>query len=305
MKIILSRKGFDSSNGGVPSPIFGDDGGSSLYSLPIALEHATTCTYADILWNGTNLHELISSLRRRKRSLLDDTPHLDPDLVRGALSKRDPNWRPIFGQSGPQETQLRTEGVDDPIDPKNRPLFLFFGWYRKVRWAETPHRYEYVGGAPNIHTVFGWLQVEKKIVLTGLSDRKRVAREMPWTAQHPHVASSHHDNEKNAIYVAPKPHSKSDRLMLGRRDIGLPASGMFSRFDPAVHTLTTEGRTRRHWSIPAWFYRNGDPRLGMHKQPWRWATSPDARLVELQSVDIGQEFVFDSKDYDEAGFPIG
>src|SRR5271165_4109124 len=150
MKIVLSRKGFDETNGGMPSPIFQrNDGTLGIYSLPIPLEQAT-CTYGDIRWNGGNLRDLIASLRRRRRIVLPDTPHLDPDLVRDALQSRDPGWRPIFGQSNGQETLLRNMGVTDPRENNGtRPLFLFFGWYREI--TERGGTYSYARNAPNIH----------------------------------------------------------------------------------------------------------------------------------------------------------
>src|SRR5208282_283221 len=150
MKIILSRKGFDSSNGGIASPIFGDGG---LYSLPIPLEQATTCRYEDILWNRSNLRELISSLRRRKKTQLQDAPHLDPDLVRGSLANRHCEWRPIFGQSGGAETLLQNCGIQNSADSRNRPLFLFFGWFREA--GKTRNGYSFVSRSPDIHAFFG------------------------------------------------------------------------------------------------------------------------------------------------------
>ena len=299
MKIILSRKGFDSSSGGVPSPIFPQTNGLfSLYSLPIPLERAT-CRYKGLRWNGVPLDE-ISSLRGRKAPL-SGTPHLDPDLAREALRYRHPDWRPIFGQSGRQETQLRKMGVDDPgdlCDRGSRPVFLFFGWYRMVR--ETSSGYSYVRSAPNLHAFFGWLQVERKVVLSDRTDRNRAKREMPWAAHHPHVACDYYDGKPNAIYIAPRPGSETDSLILDGHDTGLPASGMFRRYLPEIHTLTAENKTRRCWRLPAWFHRDGYPKLGMHMDVSRWKEIPnDPDHVELRSVDRGQEFVFDSHEHDE------
>jgi hypothetical protein len=48
MKIILSRKGFDSSSGGVPSPIFSD---GDMLSLPIP-DRASTVKYDEIAGNS-------------------------------------------------------------------------------------------------------------------------------------------------------------------------------------------------------------------------------------------------------------
>jgi hypothetical protein len=298
MKIILSRKGFDSKNGEVASPIFSaGDGELRLFSLPIPLAQAT-CEYQDISWSEGNVRELIAALRGNKRKPLPNTPHLDPDLHHGALNHRHPGWRPIFGQNSGPESQLQKAGVAHPMDPANRPLFLFFGWYREIQHTQIGYRYRH--GAPDLHAFFGWLQVERKIILTGSSSREAVIRAMPWAASHPHVACSYYDKGKNAIYVAPQPGSASDQLILNGRKTGLPASGTFRRFVPEVHTLTMKGKSRRYWRVPYWFYRNGEPGLGMHGKRTRWAAIPnDSEHIQLQSVDIGQEFVFDSTEHEE------
>jgi hypothetical protein len=229
---------------------------------------------------------------------LHNTPHLDPDLVGEALADRVPGWRPIFGQSGAFETQLQNMGVHQPNGQQNRPLFLFFGWYKEVQ--QTPIGHSYAPFADDIHAFFGWLQVETKLVLGGLADRQRTVREMPWAARHPHVACEYYDNHANAIYIAPKPGSETDRLILNGHDTGLPASGMFRRFDRDIHMLTVPGKSRRNWRLPLWLFRAGKPTLGMHTNQSRWQLMPnDPEHVELQSVDRGQEFVFDSQDHDE------
>ena len=49
MKVILSRKGFDSSNGGCPSPILPD---GTLLSLPIPTDDRDK--YEDLSWKRVN-----------------------------------------------------------------------------------------------------------------------------------------------------------------------------------------------------------------------------------------------------------
>jgi hypothetical protein len=179
-------------------------------------------------------------------------------------------------------------------------LFLFFGWYREI--TERGGTYSYVRKAPNIHAFFGWLQVAKKINLAGRADREEVQSKMPWAALHPHVACPFydgHDGQPNAIYIAPELDSDGDRLILDGHDTGLPASGIFRNFDREVHTLTIEGQTRTNWCLPAWFWAAGKPTLGMHTDPLRWQQiegRPD--YAHLKSVDIGQEFAFDSDHYE-------
>jgi hypothetical protein len=132
-------------------------------------------------------------------------------------------------------------------------------------------------------------------------------RQNPWAARHPHVACDYYDDVPNAVYLAPEPGSKTDRLILDGQVTDLPAAGMFRRYVPEVHDLTWSGicpldqrRERRtHWRLPAWFYRNGEPTLGMHKNLALWTLAAEG-YVHLVSVARGQEFVLDTKDYDAA-----
>jgi len=64
VKIILSRKGFDSAAGGVPSPILPD---GSLVSLPIP-DKASKIAYQDIAAHGhASIEWLLAMLRKAHR----------------------------------------------------------------------------------------------------------------------------------------------------------------------------------------------------------------------------------------------
>jgi hypothetical protein len=149
MKLILSRKGFDSAAGGVPSPILPD---GRFFSLPIPhttapSAHATT--YAQIDAHGRSAAEVLGDLEP-SCEWSEVRAHLDPDLRKGALPRLR-GWRPLFGQAGAAQQHRRGEGGGAG------DLFLFFGWFRRTRWAG--RRLEYVPGAPDIHVLFGWLEV--------------------------------------------------------------------------------------------------------------------------------------------------
>ncbi|HSH28138.1 MAG TPA: hypothetical protein VK972_10310, partial [Wenzhouxiangella sp.] len=75
MKIILSRKGFDSAAGGVPSPILPD---GRIVSLPIP-DQRSPVRYGEIGSDGRDIGALVSNLTggRIRRS---SRAHLDPDL---------------------------------------------------------------------------------------------------------------------------------------------------------------------------------------------------------------------------------
>src|SRR5258708_5248016 len=88
LKIVLSRKGFDSASGGVPNPILP---GGVLVPLPIPAIRDPH-TYNEIAVNGVGLGTLVEELTRGK---IERTRrcHLDPDLDAGSLP-RAVGWRP-------------------------------------------------------------------------------------------------------------------------------------------------------------------------------------------------------------------
>lgn len=93
MKLILSRKGFDSQNGKVASPIFPD---GSMVSLPIPSGDREPARFSDIAFGGTNLGEIAAALTGRPIFRFAHAHH-DPDLD-AAASPRLPGWRPAIGQ---------------------------------------------------------------------------------------------------------------------------------------------------------------------------------------------------------------
>src|SRR5689334_1319956 len=127
MKLVLSRNGFDSAAGGVPSPIFPD---RRMYSLPIQAAGATK-RYGEILKGddrrGTDMGSVVKDLTSG-RVCEEYLAHLDPDLDPSALPRL-PGWRPAFGQTGAAQTHLDHCGVGVG------DLFLFFGWFRRVARA--------------------------------------------------------------------------------------------------------------------------------------------------------------------------
>src|SRR5690242_14094249 len=139
MKIIFSRKGFDSESGKVPSPIFPD---GRLLSLPIPDDDGVS--YAKIafkLKTYTTLSPIVADLVGKRK----DRPtraHLDPDLRREAFP-RGRGWRPLFGQAGAAQRHLANQGVG------TGDLFLFFGWFRHTQWHQ--ERLRFIPGAPNLH----------------------------------------------------------------------------------------------------------------------------------------------------------
>lgn len=121
MKVILSRKGFDSKNGGYPSPILSN---GEMVSLPILSRDSIH--YSDTKTNDSTCYDLMKDLKPTikfdgKKQMLNRTTrcHLDPDIDENAM-KRKPGWRHCFGPSASAQTHLEKQGV------KGCDLYLFF-----------------------------------------------------------------------------------------------------------------------------------------------------------------------------------
>ncbi len=274
MKIILSRKGFDASTGGVPSPIFPS---GQLCSLPIPETVPARCSirYEDIQVDCQSLGVIASDLSGGKISK-DTFVHLDPDLNRLSIARL-PGWRPVFGQAGAAERHLQNQGVEAG------DIFVFYGWFRRVE--RVAGKYRYVRNAPDLHVIFGWLQIEQRIPANCPSQIP------PWARDHPHCKDTK-PSIPDSIYIA------SDSISLPGIVINKPGAGLFRKFDPAL-CLTAPHKSRSIWRLPAWFYpREHTSGLSYHTSLSRWQKEEDAVL--LNSAGRGQEFVLDCQEYPEA-----
>ena len=156
MKIIFSRKGFDSAAGGGASPIV--DGRP--VSLPIPAGAASSTSYADL-----GLGELAAQSSRGKLGP-DDLCHHDPMF-------RD-DGTCVFGQVGAAQTHLANQNVT------LGDVFLFFGLFREEETGE-PH-----------HRIFGFLEIEQ-IVALGSCEQEERARFA--AMHHPHALAMHGTND--------------------------------------------------------------------------------------------------------------
>jgi hypothetical protein len=269
LRLILSRKGFDGDAGGVPSPIFED---GTMLSLPIP-ERGSPRTYAATTIGSRCLGPIVEQLTRGRVKPTYGL-HLDPDLVSDTMP-RAPGWRAAFGQAHAAQGILAREGV------AAGDLFLFFGWYKQVK--ESAKGLAYRRLAPQMHVMFGWLQVGD--VLRPQHDP------MPdWAADHPHVVKP--DRTNNTLYVA------AEHLTLGGEQIDVPGAGLFTHYRDELR-LTAPDSTRSVWSLPQWFApRTGRLPLSGHSKAERWSVADGA--LRLRSVGRGQEFVLDMDSYPEA-----
>ena len=156
MRIIFSRKGFDSSSGGGPSPIV--DGRP--VSLPIPAGAASRTSYGDL---GLGEHAALAS---RGKIVATDLCHHDPMFT--------VDGRCLFGQVGAAQTHLANRGVG------LGDVFLFFGLFREEETGE-PH-----------HRIFGWMEVERMVHLAECAEEERADLA---AHAHPHAFEMHGSND--------------------------------------------------------------------------------------------------------------
>ena len=160
MRIIFSRKGFDSAAGGAPSPIVG----GVPVSLPIPSGPSEPFRYADLSHPQAGPLAPLVEQASKGRITARHPAHADPVVIDGPSA---------LGQQGAAQSHLLNQGVT------TGDVFVFFGLFQsKERHApkedQSPH-----------HRIFGMLRVEDVIPL-GETPNRHDPRLAPWS-HHPHV----------------------------------------------------------------------------------------------------------------------
>ncbi|MDR3272470.1 MAG: hypothetical protein LBT29_03170 [Flavobacteriaceae bacterium] len=265
MKIIFSRKGFDTSNGGIPSPMFAD---GTLLSLPIP-EGISSLPYKDIQFNGKNYAKIICELNPRGKP--NTNAHLDPDLrynARNRISNKN-IWRGLFGQWGVAQAILQKCGIgkDD--------IFLFFGWFKET--IEKNGSFCYKPNAPDVHAVWGYMQVES--LIKRQKEYLDYANNNPDIKNHPHAQGFQANiYPNNCIYVARDKLSYNDKIH---------GYGVLRNKQNGNSIILTENqKTKTNWKLPRDVFANvkfcshNKNNLFDSEGRWCWKT-------------LGQEFVVD------------
>ena len=265
MKIILSRKGFDSKYGGMPSPILPD---GTLLSLPIPTGNSGV-KFSDLKsgYRNKSYFDIINELKPKFDFKRRGICHLDPDVKR-EVRKREKGWEPAFGQTGGAQTHLIKTG-----EVKENDLFLFFGWFKQTEYDKKGKLQFIKGKYQDKHIIFGYLQIGK--IYNG---NVEIQKTLPtYLRSHPHYLNMKSPDYKiNCIYEARKELNANFHPKLD-------GAGCF-KYDKRL-VLTKDGDyTRTQWDLPS-FFKN--VKISHH--------SPDSfKKDHFKSVDIGQEFVIDA-----------
>lgn len=261
MKIVISRKGFDSQYGGYPNPVLPD---GRMISLPIPSDDKIKYSNLKVHKNLTYFG-LMKQLNPRIKYnykwhiLTENTKcHLDPDINDSCL-KRHISWTPIFGQIGAAQTHLENEDIGES------DLFLFFGTFRKTIKQNDMYQFD---SSPEFHAIYGYLQIGKVISFDNNTEFPE------WMEYHPHTqADSSGFGGNNTIYVA------RDRLTW---QPDMPGAGLLS-FNKKL-LLTKIGYSKSKWNLPPFFK---EVKISYHSEK-SWKNG------YFQSVSKGQEFVIHS-----------
>lgn len=272
MKLILSRKSFDSAYGGKPNLIFPD---GKLLSLPIpGKRYVKKINFNNQKYNPTeykdvqvpiNIRELliennISGIDNYAKLILNLFSNykgnkiltLKEGLSRSLLKELnrkayychlDPDliydnlerlkgWRGIFGPHPNYHKNLKE------IISEN-DLILFFGTFRHIIIDNGAIRYAKHQDGNNLvyngkHILYGYLQIKKII-----TKEKQLEPWMYKPYHHPHLDEKLWCNENRALYVAKK------HLYINGKKTTHPGYGIFN-FNPNL-ILTEEGATKSIW----------------------------------------------------------
>ena len=219
MKIILSRKGFDSSNGGCASPIMPD---GTLLSMPIPSSDADS--YSDLRWNDITYNDILSDLRPNRSYA---GCHIDPDIRVNNRIKPVDNWAPAFGQIGAAQGLLANAGVECG------DIFLFFGWFRHIEQTAKGYRYVKRKGEDfysysDMQVIYGYMQIGEI-----LTDPEKIS-EYSW---HPHSSYKRLQSSNNALY-----------LPSGSLSLSPEFNGCGTLDFRKDRVLTMEGKGRATWN---------------------------------------------------------
>jgi hypothetical protein len=155
MRIVFSRKGFDSGAGGFPSPIIG----GTPMSLPIPTQRRSVTTYGDL-----GLGDIVERVTRGR-------------LTRTSLCHHDPMFedgRCALGQTGTAQAHLHSNGVTVG------DVFLFFGLFAGADGRDRHHR------------MFGYLEVQSVNTLGAQPDASD--QPSGFSRRHPHTVGEWNPN---------------------------------------------------------------------------------------------------------------
>ena len=254
VKIILSRKGFDSKYGGIPNLIMPN---GDLVFLPIP-ELNSGMSYSNLIYGNSTYEKILKDLRYNYQDTSTHQVvwdcHLDPDIDHNKLNIK-PS-KAIFGQCDQAAGHLINHNVT------KGDVFLFFGTFRNVE-IKLDGAYHYVKKDKEKHIVFGYLEVDEVI-----NKKEDILRDYHW---HPHSKPFYINKTNNTLFTSCKHLFDTER----------PGHGVFSFSDDLI--LTEDNMSKSKWK-PKHILTTTE-NMTYHKNA--------NKGLFFQSARIGQEFIID------------
>ena len=309
MKVIFSRKGFDSSYGGCSSIILPKEMGSKMISFPIPETHskrggikADNIIYVDLY--NKSLKDILSDLNKE----IKDKYHVDPEIQNMQIKDTDGSLKQSFanrkyaalGQSGAAAGHLLNQKI------KKGDLFLFFSTYQETRLDEDK-KIHYAEDKKKFHSIWGYMIVDDvflinpknnyitKIYYDDKNNRKEDKPKLidsftdyPGLKSHLHFKNrkGYEKNIKNIIICSTTfgTFNYTEELRLTRKD---PNTNEVS------NNLTD-------WKITNFWNNNLQNKITMtynDKNIKKELSKAKGHLhLEIKAASIGQEFVIDNYD---------
>lgn len=277
MKLILSRKGFDSGSGGCLSPYNHETGHYIWFPIPEKVSsYSNQIRYADVLvkneyisgLKGSNLSELYKSLkgkdtvklRKNEYASIDDTElfaHFDPMLGMPPWIEENDKLKigKGFGQFN-AAPHLEKHNVNEGS------IFLFFGGFQSTSNRK-------ISG----HYLYGWLKIKRRIE-TYQECKEIIA---PYNLEHhPHITeAAFNRNKKNYIFLP-------DQWLF--EDLNIPGYGYFHNLNDDLLLSSNKDSNKATWKLPIFLYKN---LTQVHQKSWQ---NKEDGFCTVKT-GIGQEFV--------------
>lgn len=216
MKVIFSRKGYDSQYGRYPSIIWPS---GEMISFPIPVSNEIGIKSEDLSFKNKNLKEIFADLKHKTTEI---NHHLDPDIGIYRVCGNPSQAVGLFGQSGKATGHLKKQSI------ASGDIFLFFGTFRHAELHDGNICYK--KNSLSFHALYGYLIVDEIITdIEGINERIDYHRLL----NHPHYLNRKYKAyHKNQIYLSSK-------------------FGAFN-YSPKLK-LTKDGENKSVWGLPTFF----------------------------------------------------
>lgn len=278
MKVILSRKGLDSSFIDKASPIIND----RFVSIPIP-QVDTGIMYKDLYFDSsTSYLQIMKDLGINRFT----EAHLDPDLRMNIKKNRTAiNWKAAFGQDDNAQHHLNEKAFKYWKEgEENVPtIFLFFGWFSFAEKNKDKYVYKHIKEYRNgFHAIYGYLEVDKKIEINN-ENINEIRTKYPYLIDHPHIKNYNDFNEKNnTVYIAKNSLSFNSHLK---------GFGVFKYNESLV--LSEKNNNRSTWLINKCF-AGKDGNVLMSHITEKYEKTEIHDKIRIKSNGRGQELVIEN-----------